>query len=160
MIWNWIWNLNCSIWSLIWFIDRAAASTVLEPLKVLQKRAVRIVCGATYLAHTEPLYQRLNILKFENLYAYKLIISIHKGNSRMVPMFNLHVRDSIYNTRSQHRFTVPRSRIRSTDNTLSVRASHILNQLSQHSICIENLNLSHLKRILIRQQFESPFLSS
>ena len=90
MIWNWIWNLNCSIWSLIWFIDRAAASTVLEPLKVLQKRAVRIVCGATYLAHTEPLYQRLNILKFENIQSLAILI-VHLGFLRFLLNFSLNI---------------------------------------------------------------------
>ena len=45
-------------------------NSVLEPLIVLQKDAIRIVCGAQKFDHTYPLFQLSKILPLRNLYVY------------------------------------------------------------------------------------------
>ena len=45
-----------------------ANKTALEPVIKKQKNAVRIVARAAYNAHTEPLFKKLEILRFEDLY--------------------------------------------------------------------------------------------
>lgn len=42
----------------------------LKPLIVLQKRIVRVIAGASFLEHTSPLFHRLKILKFKDVYLY------------------------------------------------------------------------------------------
>jgi hypothetical protein len=38
-----------------------ATKTALSPIHILQKKAVRIICGAGYRDHSAPLFHRLNI---------------------------------------------------------------------------------------------------
>ena len=40
----------------------------LGPLKVLQKRIMRLLAGSHYLAHSEPLFARLKILRVDDIY--------------------------------------------------------------------------------------------
>ena len=49
-------------------------SSFLEPLAKLQKRAIRIICGARKYDHTYPLFQQLSILSIKNSY-YGYILS-------------------------------------------------------------------------------------
>ena len=49
-----------------------------ESVTLLQKRAMRAVCYTKYNAHTEPLFQMCNVLKFNDLYETKLLIFYHK----------------------------------------------------------------------------------
>ena len=51
---------------LLWWNDQ-------DRVNQLQKKAVRIVSGSQYLAHTEPLFKHLNILKAKDLYSLKLL---------------------------------------------------------------------------------------
>ena len=44
----------------------------MEPLILLQKRAIRIVSGANYLDHTEPLFFNNKVLKIPDLYKQSL----------------------------------------------------------------------------------------
>ena len=44
----------------------------LAPLKVLQKRIVRLLAGSHYLAHSEPLFARLKILRVDDIYRFVL----------------------------------------------------------------------------------------
>ena len=50
---------------------RNTFSSVLEPLVKLQKRAVRQITGSRRYAYTIPIFQTLNVLKFQN-YTYIL----------------------------------------------------------------------------------------
>ena len=61
----------------------------LKPLEVLQKRAVRIITGSEYLAHTNPLFIQTKILKLSDVSLYCI---------------NLHVFKNIddYNSQSDH----------------------------------------------------------
>ena len=44
-----------------------------ECITVLQKRVVRLVCGARCLDHTNPLFKQLGILKFVDLVKFKTV---------------------------------------------------------------------------------------
>ena len=57
-----------------------ASKVHLSKLITKQKKIIRIIAGANYCAHTEPLFKRLNMLKFEDIqrlmslnYVYKYI---------------------------------------------------------------------------------------
>ena len=62
----------CPIWA------RTYASH-LEPLVLLQKRAIRIINGSTYFAHTNPLFLSLNILKLNDVAFYFICVHMYKN---------------------------------------------------------------------------------
>jgi hypothetical protein len=56
----------------------ATYSSTLLSLFITQKKIIRVITGSDYLAHTEPLFKLLNILKFEDLYKYRVAILTYK----------------------------------------------------------------------------------
>ena len=60
-------------------------NSVLEPLIVLQKGAIRIVCGAQKFDHTYPLFQRSKILPLRNLYVYSAQLFLYKYYRQSLP---------------------------------------------------------------------------
>ena len=54
-----------------------------EQILRLQKRAIRLVTNSSYVAHTKPLFEKLNALSFYKLYATYLVISAHPQNLRL-----------------------------------------------------------------------------
>ena len=53
---------------LIW-----GASSNVNKLCLLQKKILRMVTASNYIAHTEPIFKNLNILKIEDLYKLKML---------------------------------------------------------------------------------------
>ena len=47
-------------------------STCLNKLRILQKKAIRIITQSHYLAHTDPLFSKLKLLKLDDLYKHQL----------------------------------------------------------------------------------------
>ena len=52
-------------------------ATHLNPLIIIQKRIVRTIAGADYLAHTTPLFRKLNLLKIVDLYKFQAVVDTH-----------------------------------------------------------------------------------
>ena len=50
----------------------------LKPLIIIQKRIVRAIADADYLAHTSPLFKRFNLLKLVDLYNFQAVLDTHK----------------------------------------------------------------------------------
>ena len=69
--------------NLVW---GSASYIYLERLFLWQKRAVRIICNANYLAHTDPLFLRTKILKIFDI--HKLKIAIYMFNNRNTELTN------------------------------------------------------------------------
>ena len=76
----------------------------LDPLEKLQKRAVRVIAGAKYLAHTAPLFKELTIMNLINIYVYNMLMIMYKYHHDSLPdIFNpffslngdIHSRDTI-----------------------------------------------------------------
>ena len=57
----------------------------LDPLIKLQKKAVRLISGAKYLAHTAPLFENLKILTIQKLYLYSVQLFLYKHHHRLLP---------------------------------------------------------------------------
>ena len=58
-----------------------------ERITTLQKRAVRIIHGAPYLSHTDPLFKSSSILKFDGLYKIALIKYYYKLKNNQLPIY-------------------------------------------------------------------------
>ena len=67
---------------LIW---GGACSTTLNPLTVLQKRAVRLIAHAEFRAHTSPLFSALNLLKLQDLYICEVLLFVYKAKNHVLP---------------------------------------------------------------------------
>ena len=59
--------------------------TNVECITVLEKRVVRLCCGARRLDHTNPLFKQLGILKFVDLVKFKTSIIMFKAYHNVLP---------------------------------------------------------------------------
>ena len=89
-----------------------APSVYLDPLIKLQKRATRVIAGATYLAHTAPLFKELKILNLTNIYVYNILLIMFKYHHSKLPtifdsFFTRNNEVHSYETRQQYHLHVP-----------------------------------------------------
>ena len=90
--------------------------TNLQRIEILQKRAVRIVNNSTYDANAGPIFKKLELLKFHNIYLFQLgFFMFSFKNSTLPSKFNnlFFMKSQIhnYNTRSAHSFRLPLCRM-------------------------------------------------
>jgi exonuclease III len=62
-----------------------SSQTALDKLTKLQKRAVRIVSGSSYLSHTNPLFRQLNLLNLSDLYKKEIITFMYRCKNNLLP---------------------------------------------------------------------------
>ena len=97
----------------------SANKTTLAPIIKKQKYAIRIISRAAYNAHTEPLFKKHEILRFEDLYTFCQLQFFHSFIQNKLPQsFNgLWTVNRIYNPvracrlRNADVYFVPRSRL-------------------------------------------------
>ena len=46
----------------------SASKTNIKPIEILQKKAIRIITNSSYNTHTKPLFKKLRILTFHDMY--------------------------------------------------------------------------------------------
>jgi hypothetical protein len=63
-----------------------ANSTTMNKLKIMQKKAIRIVCNANYLDHTGPLFKQQKILPLEELIKLSALKFMHKYTHGKLPL--------------------------------------------------------------------------
>ena len=64
-----LWGLNC------------------KRLKILQKKAVRILAFRPYISHSTPIFKTLKILKLEDLYTMQLYKFYYKNTNNLLPSY-------------------------------------------------------------------------
>ena len=57
----------------------------IRELEILQKKAIRHVAGVFYIAHTDPLFQSLRILKLRDLISLERAMLVHKFKHNKLP---------------------------------------------------------------------------
>ena len=73
--------------------------------KLLQKKAVRIITNSNYLAHSEPIFKTLNLLKLEDILKVNILKFYYQHENKNLPIYfqNIEYNPSIsshhYNTR-------------------------------------------------------------
>ena len=92
----------------------ATYSVHLEPLRILQKKAIRIISGAGYLDHTTPLFYSNKILKIDDLYKHSLGCYIYNNQHLLIE----HSRSHRYDTRGSNSLLLPRAELRSTEQSV------------------------------------------
>ena len=82
-------------------------TTYLNSIYKLQKRAVRMIVGANRLAHTEPIFRELKIMKLNELYVYAVQLMLYKYHHSELPEIfdDFFIRNNAvhsHNTRQQY----------------------------------------------------------
>ena len=63
----------------------SASETTLHPLKIIQKRSIRIIPGSKYRAHAEPyLFHQLQCLKLNDIYKLEMAKLMYRINNNMM----------------------------------------------------------------------------
>lgn len=101
-----------------------------NPIFLLQKKAIRIICNKSYCEPTNPLFSTLQILKFWDLVDYVIIQFMYKVKNRLLPqhvqdLFKL--RDSCYNLRGILFFEKVRIRTTAKSHCVSVKGVSVWN---------------------------------
>ena len=60
--------------------------TYLDPLVKLQKRAIRVVAGVDWLAHTAPLFTKLKLLRLDQIYVYYVELFMFRFHHNKIPI--------------------------------------------------------------------------
>ena len=55
-----------------------AYNSVLQPLYILQKKAIRLISNSHYLEHTAPLFKSLELLNIYQIFKFNCLLLIHK----------------------------------------------------------------------------------
>ena len=97
----------------------------LYPLVVLQKKAIRILSGASYLEHTNPLFLSNRILKLQDLYTFSIANYTYK-NPHILFNFS---RSHTYDTRNRESLLPPFERLCTTQQSVLYNAARIWNML-------------------------------
>jgi hypothetical protein len=83
-----------------------AADYILEPIRVLQKFAVRSIMEAGYRDHSKPIFKKLQLLPFEGLYQRSLALVLHRKAIRNE--INYHQPKHTHRMRKPQIFQLPR----------------------------------------------------
>ena len=70
----------------------------LEPLILKQKQCIRTITFSQFKAHTEPLFQELNILSFHKLVIHRISLLMYKNYADILPtsIASLFIRNDVY----------------------------------------------------------------
>ena len=136
----------------------------INPLKKIQKKCVRAITFSEYLAPSEPIFQTLNVLNFENLVIQRISLLMFKYSHGDVPvsvsqLFRTNNEYHDYNTRNCARIHAPVGTTEASYRTFGYRGIHIWNHISQKintntsypcfkkivKIYIQNNNLDNLR---------------
>ena len=64
-------------------------------LEIIQKRAIRLITGSNYIAHTEPLFIQLGLLKVQDIFKLRLLKFYYKLGYGTLPPYLDHNREII-----------------------------------------------------------------
>ena len=108
----------------------ATYDTHLQPLILLQKRAIRLISNAGYLDNTEPLFKLQRILKINDLYKFNVACYIFK-NQNILSSFS---RSHDHFTRNRNNLLPPFERLRSTTQSVVYNGIRIWNEIPENII--------------------------
>ena len=128
---------------------RASRSSPLElhfPI-LLQKRVIRLICGAERLDHTNLLFHNVHILKLPDLVKLKTAIIMFKAYRYILPinvqkLFRIH--ESRYSSRHECKFKQIYVRTNLNSICISVTGAKLWNTLDNSMISCKNIH--HFKK--------------
>lgn len=127
-------------------------SSYVHTILLLQKKVIRIICGAQRLDHCRPLFIGLRCLTVINLYIYNVLLYV-KGN-----ISNLALRESIHSheTRNRKCIDIPFQRLTKTQKNYETLGLKMYNKLNQQ---LQELPVNIFKAKLYEFLVNNPFYS-
>ena len=129
-------NLFLSYCVLIW---GGTFETHLNSVIIQQKKIIRLIADAPFLSHTTPLFSRLKILKFTDIYKLNLGIFMYKSGNMFTCNHNLNTRNRNQAVPFRHRLTV-------TQHSVTFKGPHFWNSLPENLRNADSLPI--FKRLL------------
>ena len=134
----------CSVWG-------GCTAYNMNPLLILQKRLVRIMCHKTRLTHTAPLFKSLSVLTVAKIHSYMCLLFVFKMLQNDSDWFVIH--SNSFNTRLSNQSFLTLPPIYSTHSRRSIRwvGPKLWNSLPNNLRSITNYNSFkfHVKRYLL-----------
>ena len=111
----------------------SASETTLHPLKIIQKRSIRIITGSKYKAHAEPLFHQLQCLKLNDIYKLEYRINNSMISSTKANNFQLISQCDDHGTRlrNNRNYCLPRGRTKLGQNMTIFSGTKIWNDISK-----------------------------
>ena len=120
----------------------------LEPLFLLQKRAVRILSNSDYLAHTTPLFLSSKILKLEDIHKFLVVQYVFKNFDKFS------VRESSYGSRRAGDLIPQFQRLKITQNSINFFGPKVWNSLP---VNIRSCNSFFRFKNLVKEHFLNKY---
>ena len=131
----------------------------LNGLKLMQKRAVRIISKNQRLAHTEPIFNNLRLLKLEDIYNFSCLTFMYKFKNNLLPFACNDLvtprlsEQNFYNMRIEQEFTIPKHRTTVRERVIKIRGPKLWNKLPSE---IKNLSsIYNYKKCLKQYIFQN-----
>ena len=131
----------------------------LDPLFVLQKRAIRMISSADRLVHTEPLFKKLSLMNLDNIYVLNVMLFMFKSQHGLLPsLFNemFVVNNQIHDhfTRQASLYHLPAWRLEIRRRSMCIQGPVIWNKLC-NNLDIDCTIITfkyHLKKFLLNNE--------
>ena len=122
----------------------------LNRVLLLQKSAIRIISHSHYIAHTNPLFSSLKILKVYDIAKTAILVLMHKSRNNTLPhkfqtYFQLTSQIHSYCTRGAEKYAIPYARTRCRSNSIQVIGPRLWNLLPSTLQEIKTLQRFKLK---------------
>ena len=100
--------------------------TTLQPLFILQKKALRIITFSSYNEHSSPLFKDLNVVKLSDIVTFQLAVFMYKFHNNLLPpvfdpYFNSVRMLHNYNTRLSSKMVYVIPKVRKNYGTFNIR---------------------------------------
>jgi hypothetical protein len=106
----------------------------LSKVITLQKKAVRIIAKTDYLAHTEPIFKKLKLLKIGDINQFQILLFMYKYSINMLPItfssyFQKNYDVHLHNTRASGGYNIPFARTKVRQKSLKFQGPRLWNAL-------------------------------
>lgn len=151
MLYNSLFMSQLNYGSLIW------GTTTMENtqrLLVLQKRIVRMICRAPYLSYTSNMFKKLNIIRVDQIYNYRLCRyykgEVSKNCKSLTALSRLEKYIPQYPTRHTDTWIIRKCRTNYGKQMVNFQLPTILNELARHhNIDILSISFKDLRKMFI-----------
>ena len=118
-------------------------------LFVLQKRAIRLICGVNPLEHCKPLFTELGILTQPSMYVLACLLYVKLNINNFTTRSQLHN----YPTRNNYKLNINKCQYSTTQKNFKYTSVKLYNELPEE---IRNLSYATFRRVVIAALRANP----
>lgn len=123
--------------------------SAISKLFVLQKRCIRLICGAKLGEHCKPLFVSLGVLTLSSMYVLDCLLYVKKNISNLYTLSSIHNR----NTRNNLNIYQKKCKYSLTQKIFDYMSKKIYNSVPLN---IRNLPISTFKRVVRTKLLSNP----